>query len=163
MKFLYKFSLLSAVLGIMSTAILDCWNFLSHIIFDVPLTRYEFIGRWMLHMIDGQFYHQSIKQSSAIYGELVAGWLGHYMIGIFFASLLLGGWGLKWLQRPALMGAMTVSLFTVVIPYFIMQPAMGHGIAGSLTPNPQAMIIKVIALYFAGSLINLVNQLRHKV
>lgn len=170
MNTLYNFSRLSVVLGIMATAILDTWNLLRHLILDIPLTRYEFIGRWMLHMLDGQFFHQSIKQSSVVPGELVVGWMGHYIIGIFFAALLLGGWGLKWLQRPALISAMAVGLFTVIIPYFIMQPAMGHGIAGSLTPNPQAMVMKVIishvafgfALYFAGLLMKLVSHLIKK-
>jgi hypothetical protein len=71
---------------------------------------------------------------------------------------LLAGWGLKWLQRPSLFPAMIVGLITVAIPYFIMQPAMGQGIAGGLTPNPLGAILKVIishivfgfALYFAG-------------
>lgn len=144
MQKVFKVGLFSIVLGTMATAMLDVWNFARHIFFDAPLTRYEFVGRWMLHMLDGKFWHDSIKQSASMPGELIAGWMGHYMIGVFFAFLLLVGWGLKWLQRPTLMPAMMVGLITVLIPYLIMQPAMGSGIAGSLTANPQAVIIKVI-------------------
>lgn len=162
MQKIFKISSFSIVLGVMATAILDGWNYMRHVAFDVPLTRYEYIGRWMLHMLDGKFWHESIKQSAEMPGELLAGWTGHYMIGVFFALMLLAGWGLKWLQRPTLMPAMLVGLITVLIPYFIMQPAMGSGIAGSLTANPQAAIIKVIvshvvfgfALYAAGLLVS---------
>lgn len=60
------------------------------------------------------------------------------------------------------MPAMMVGVITVLIPYLIMQPAMGSGIAGSLTANPQAAMIKVIvshvifgfALFAAGLVTN---------
>lgn len=144
MKDIFKTGLFSVVLGVMATAILDIWNFVRHLLFDIPLGHYEFIGRWMLHMLDGTFFHESIKQSTPMTGELVVGWMGHYTIGIFFAAMLLLGWGLKWLQKPRLIPAMIVGLVTVAIPFLIMQPAMGSGIAGSLTPNPQGAVIKVI-------------------
>lgn len=170
MQAVFKISSFSIVLGVMATAILDIWNVMRHILFDVPLTRYEFIGRWMLHMLDGKFLHESIKQSASMPGELIAGWVGHYMIGVFFAFMLLAGWGLKWLQRPTLMPAMIVGLITVLIPYLIMQPAMGSGIAGSLTANPQAAVIKVMVshvifgfgLYAAGLVTQKLQVWLHK-
>lgn len=158
MKSLFKTVWYSIIIGVLATAFLDIWNVLRHYLFDVPFTKYEFIGRWMLYMLEGKFYHVSIKLSSPINGELLAGWAGHYAIGIVFAAILLIGWGVEWLQSPKLKSAMLVSMATVVIPYFAMQPGMGLGVAGSASPDQAAAILKVIishivfgfGLYFAG-------------
>lgn len=64
MQQVFKIGSFSIALGVMATAMLDIWNYARHLLFDVPLTRYEFIGRWMLHMLDGKFLHESIKQSA---------------------------------------------------------------------------------------------------
>ena len=56
--------ILSIVLGVAATAFLDVVNYLQHIVLDKPLTRYEFIGRWVIYMTDGVFSHESIKTCS---------------------------------------------------------------------------------------------------
>ncbi len=144
MNRLRDFVFQSAFLGVLSTFFLDVWNFGRHWLFDVPLTKYEFIGRWLLYMLEGRFVHDSIRKADPLAGELLIGWIGHYAIGILFAMMLLGLWGLKWLRKPTLFPALFVGMVTVAIPYFIMQPGMGSGIAGSLTPDPVAARIKVI-------------------
>ena len=44
--------------------------------------------------------------------------------------------GSNWLQHPTLIPAITFGVFTVVAPFFIMQPAFGLGVAASKTSNP---------------------------
>lgn len=161
MAYLFKLSFYSIILGAIATALLDLWNIARHYLFDTPLTKYEFIGRWMLYMLDGQFYHASIKAAQALPYELMAGWIGHYFIGMVFAALLFLLFGLKWLEKPTFKPAITVGMVTVIVPYFIMHPGMGMGIAGYLTPNPLSVITKVIishvvfgvTLYLGGHLI----------
>lgn len=131
-------------LGILATGFLDAWNLFRHLAFDVPLTNYEPVGRWLLHMMDGKFVHEHIRHAAEKPGELVAGWAGHYAIGIVFAVILVLGWGRSWLERPRPVPALIVGLVTCAIPFFIMQPAMGNGIAGHLTPDPWAARMKVI-------------------
>jgi len=46
--------------------------------------------------------------------------------------------GLDWAREPRLLPALIVGLFTVVAPFFVMQPGMGAGIAAAKTPNPTA-------------------------
>lgn len=57
--------------------------------------------------------------------ECLIGWVAHYVIGIAFAALLLGAWGMAWLRQHALAPALIVGIGTVVAPLLVMQPAMG--------------------------------------
>jgi hypothetical protein len=52
--------------------------------------------------------------------------------------VLLAIWGRPWLHAPTIWPALAVGIGTVVAPWFVMQPAMGAGIAGSRSPNPLA-------------------------
>ena len=149
---------LTATIGIFATAFLDLFNLLRHEFLGQPLTKYEHIGRWVLYMFDGKFRHESIAKATSIQGELLLGWLGHYGIGILFAAILVGLWRVSWLKSPRLLPAMIVGLATSVVPFFILQPGMGAGIAGTLTSDPLALQLKVLithaifglGLYLAG-------------
>ena len=143
-----KLLLLAALLGVAATAFLDVVNYMQHIIFNKPLTRYEFIGRWVIYMIDGVFSHQSIKSAPPRTGELMLGWFGHYAIGVGFALLMLAFTGFKWIRKPTFAPAFIVGLVTCSIPFFIMYPGMGYGIAGLDTPNPTMLQIKVLISHF---------------
>ena len=152
MKKVIEIGTYSIIVGVLATAFLDLWNLLRFYFVDVPLTKYEFIGRWMLYMLEGKFSHVSIKQSAPVPGELLVGWLGHYAIGIAFAAILLIIWGIKWLKAPTFKAAMLVGMGTVVVPYFIMQPGMGLGIAGSASPDQIGLIVKVIVSHIVFSI-----------
>jgi hypothetical protein len=69
-------------------------------------------------------------------GERVIGWTAHYSIGVTFATLLLAVFGLDWARSPSLLPALGVGVVTVVAPLFLLQPALGAGIASSKTPRP---------------------------
>lgn len=60
----------------------------------------------------------------------------HYAVGIAFAALLVGLYGVQWLDVPTVWPALIVGTVTVVIPYFVLQPAMGAGVAASRTATP---------------------------
>jgi len=139
---------LSVVLGIAATGFLDIVNYLQHIVLDKPLTRYEFIGRWAIYMTDGVFSHQSIKTAVPRTGELMFGWVGHYSIGIGFALLMLIFTGVKWVLKPSFLPAFVVGFATCSIPFFLMYPGMGYGIAGLHTPNPAVLQSKVLFSHF---------------
>src|SRR5467141_3465460 len=42
----------------------------------------------------------------------------------------------QWLREPTVLPAMILGLATLAIPFFVMQPSFGLGIAASKTPNP---------------------------
>lgn len=58
------------------------------------------------------------------------------MIGAIFALALVFLASPQWLQEPTILSAMILGLATVAIPFFVMQPSFGLGIAASKTPNP---------------------------
>jgi hypothetical protein len=55
---------------------------------------------------------------------------------VAFAGLLVLLYGTDWIRSPRLVPALLVGIGTVLVPLFVMQPAMGAGIAASNTPTP---------------------------
>jgi hypothetical protein len=66
------------------------------------------------------------------------GWSIHYLTGIVFAAGLIYIVGFEWLRAPTLGPALLFGVGTVAVPFFVMQPGMGAGVAASRTPNPGA-------------------------
>ena len=124
--------------GVGATMVADAWTLVRKRVFAVPLLNFALVGRWVAHMARGRFRHDSIAAAPPVRGESAIGWVVHYLIGIAFAFLLPATWGLDWLRHPTLGPALIVGVGTVVAPFFVMQPAMGAGIAASRTPRPAA-------------------------
>jgi len=151
--------------GIGATATTDLWAMARKQLFGVAPPNYGLVGRWIAAMHRGRFMHESIAATPPVRGEVALGWIAHYLIGIGFAALLPAIWGSDWTRRPTLLPALIVGVATVAAPFFVMQPAMGAGIAASRTPRPagariQSLINHAIfglGLYASGLLASLVN------
>ena len=126
------------VMGVAAAALMDAWALVLRRAFGIPTLDYALLGRWIGHFPRGRFVHERMSAAEPVPGERPLGWLAHYAIGVAFAVLLLVGWGLDWARSPSPWPALIVGLGTIVAPWFVMQPAMGAGIAGSRTPNPAA-------------------------
>jgi Protein of unknown function (DUF2938) len=136
-------SMLGTVLvGIGATAVTDLWAVVRKRLFGIAPPDFGLVGRWLAHMARGRFRHDSIAAAPRVRGERAIGWIGHYLIGISFAAVLIGTWGIEWLEQPSLGPALFVGIATVAAPYFVMQPGMGAGIAASRTPRPAAARIQ---------------------
>jgi len=123
------------LIGIGATVLMDVWlAFIKRI--GVPTLNFAFIGRWAGYLLHGRFSHVAISKAEPIRGELAWGWLVHYAAGIAFAALLVIVQGLAWMLKPTLLPAVATGVLTVVVPLFVMQPAMGAGFASSRTPTP---------------------------
>ncbi|AJC22455.1 DUF2938 domain-containing protein [Pandoraea pulmonicola] len=161
-------SLIAQILavGVFATVIMDLWTLLLRHLFGVMPLDYALVGRWLGHMGAGQFAHAGIGRSPPVRGEKALGWAAHYVIGVVFAAGLILASGEVWLQSPALGPALAFGLITVVLPFFVMQPAFGAGIAASKTPKPtQARVRSLIThgvfglgLYAGGWLANVVQR-----
>jgi hypothetical protein len=126
------------VIGLAGAALMDAWSLVLRRRFGVPTLDYALLGRWIGHIPRGQFFHERIASAAPVPWERPLGWVAHYSIGVAFAFLLIGIWGPDWLRAPTLLPALLVGLGTIVAPWFVMQPAMGVGIAGSRSLNPRA-------------------------
>lgn len=122
-------------IGAGATVVIDLWAALLRR-FGVPSLNFALLGRWVGHALRGQLMHESIAKASAVRRELLLGWLAHYTIGVSLATLFLASSDLDWARSPTLGRALLFGVGTVVAPLFILQPALGAGIASSKTPRP---------------------------
>lgn len=132
------FFICAFLIGAGATAVMDLWAITRKHLLSIPSPNYRLVGRWLAHMPRGRFRHDSIAAALPVKGEGLVGWTAHYLIGIAFAAILLGIWGLAWVRHPSIGPALTVGIGTVAAPFLVMQPGMGAGIAGSRTPRPAA-------------------------
>ncbi len=123
------------LIGAGATLVMDLWALLLKQ-FGVPSLNFAFLGRWLGHLPERQWIHESIAKAAPVRGERLLGWCAHYSIGITFAAVLLGAFGLDWARSPSLGPALLVGIMTVLAPLLVLQPALGAGIASSKTPRP---------------------------
>ena len=138
---------LSAVdVGLGATLFMDIWALFLNRVFNIPLANYCLVGRWLLHMPEGKFMHVSIVAAPHKRSECTVGWIAHYVLGTVYALVLVAFVSGSWLARPTLLPAMLLGIVTVLVPYLIMQPSFGLGIASSRTPQPtQARLRSLMA------------------
>lgn len=132
------------VIGIGATVFMDLWLMLLKRL-GVKTLNMAFIGRWAGHLAQGRFAHASIGAAPPVAGEGALGWAVHYATGIAFAAALVAVAGQGWLAAPTLAPALTVGIATVGAPLFVMQPAMGLGVASSKTPTPLKNCLRSLA------------------
>lgn len=135
------------VIGIGATLVMDLWAVLLKRVFGVRSLDYRMVGRWLGHMPRGRLAHDNIAAASPVWGERILGWCAHYGIGIVFAALLLLLCGRDWARHPTLAPALVMGLVTLVAPFFVMQPAMGFGVAASKTPKPNTARLRSAATH----------------
>jgi hypothetical protein len=133
-----EFLIAGVLIGAGGAALMDVWSLALRRAFGIPTLDYALLGRWIGHIPRGRFVHDRIAAARPVAGERPLGWLAHYAIGVAFALLLLAIEGPDWVRSPTILPALLVGLGTIVAPWFVMQPAMGAGIAGSRTANPAA-------------------------
>lgn len=132
------------LIGVGATAVLDLWLVALKRL-GVPTGSFALIGRWVAHMARGRFSHPSIAKAEPVRSELAIGWATHYAVGIAFAAVLVALQGSGWVRQPTFMPAFLTGVATVVMPLFVMQPAMGSGVAASKTPAPLKNCARSIA------------------
>ena len=133
-------------IGIGATIFMDLWALLLKR-FGIPSLNFAFLGRWIGRLPEGKWTHESIAKAAPVRGELWIGWCAHYSIGITFAALLVSVYGLDWARSPSLAPAMIIGITSVLAPLFILQPALGAGMASSKTPKPVFNTLKSITTH----------------
>lgn len=135
------------ILGVGATLILDAWWWLLKRMFSVASLDFRLVGRWLGHMPAGRFRHAAIGSTPAVRGELWLGWGFHYVTGIAFAAGFVCIAGEQWLHSPRFLPALVFGVTTVVLPFFIMQPCLGAGVAASKLPSPWRARLKSLVTH----------------
>jgi len=132
----HTYVFVAVAVGLGATLVMDLWAIVLKRAFNIPSPNYCFVGRWLRYMPEGIFRHGSISAAPRKPAECTVGWIAHYAIGVVFALSLVLLASPRWLQEPTLLPAVILGLATVAIPFFVMQPSFGLGLASSKTPNP---------------------------
>lgn len=135
MNILFETTLRVVLIGAGATVVMDLWGALLRR-FGVPSLDLGLLGRWVGGLPRGKLAHASIAKAPPVRGERAIGWAAHYGIGVGFAGLLVGVAGLDWARAPSLLPALAVGVVTTLAPLFVLQPALGLGVASSKTPRP---------------------------
>jgi hypothetical protein len=132
-------SLLPAIaIGLGATLVMDLWAVFLRRAFHTASLDFCLVGRWLRYMPEGVFTHASIARTPAKSAECALGWIAHYALGVVFALALVLVVSPAWLREPTLPPALIFGVVTVAIPFFVMQPSFGLGIAAAKTPDPTA-------------------------
>ena len=148
-----------ALIGIGATVLIDLWALALGRLLGVQGLDYRLVGRWIGHFGHGRFTHDTIFDAHPTRNERLLGWLAHYATGIAFAALFAMAVDADWFAHPRPEIAVLFGVATVTVPFFIMQPALGLGIAASRTPDPLTARVKSVithaafglGLYFSAS------------
>jgi Protein of unknown function (DUF2938) len=129
----------AVLIGAGATAIMDGWTMVRERLLGIAPLDYGLVGRWIGHLLSGRFRHDQIAVSPPVQGERLIGWSAHYLVGIVLAAMLLAVWGLDWVRHPTVIPPLVVGVGSVILPFLLMQPGMGFGVAASRTPRPMAV------------------------
>jgi hypothetical protein len=142
---LESFVVQAVIAGVFATAMLDLWQRLLHAVAGIPPANWAMIGRWFAYLPRGQVVHRPIGATAEVRGELALGWAMHYLVGLAYGFAYLGllVYGLD--RPPSLLNGAVFGAASVAIAWFIMQPGIGIGVMGRLTPNPAVPILNALA------------------
>jgi DUF2938 family protein len=126
----------AVAIGLGATLFMDLWALFLKRAFNTPSANYCLVGRWFRHMPEGTFMHASIANASQKRFECMVGWIAHYVIGAVYALGLVALVSGEWLAQPTFLPALLFGVGTVLVPFLVMHPSFGLGIAASRAPNP---------------------------
>ncbi len=134
-------------MGLGASLLMDSWNLFLNRAFSMPSLNYCLLGRWFLGMPEGTFIHPAIAAAPPRRFECPVGWLAHYTIGVVLALVFLALVPAGWLARPTILPALLYGVGTVVFPLFVLQPALGLGIASAKAPKPALARLKSLGTH----------------
>ncbi len=132
------FALHAVLLGAGATLLVDGWAWLLRQTLAIASLDWALVGRWLGHLRHGRWRHARIGEATPIRGERLLGWGFHYLTGIVLAAAFLWLAGPDWQLQPRLLPSLGFGVATVLLPFLILQPALGAGIASARTPRPGA-------------------------
>lgn len=134
------------VMGGVATAATGLWAVLLRRL-GRPTLDYALLGRWIGHWRAGRWRHAAIGDAAPVRHERMLGWCAHYAIGVGMAGMLMAMPGSTWLHQPTWGAALGFGVGSVLLPFLVMQPAFGAGIAAARTPRPWQARLQSLATH----------------
>ncbi len=123
------------LMGIFATIIMDI-GYVFLVVTNIVQGSNEpqFLGRWILHMFDGEFIQENIRAAQEMKFEKPVSLLVHYLTGIFLSGVFLKLSRIRNFPRSIYMG-LIFGWITLLFPWFLFYPFIGFGIMGLDTPE----------------------------
>lgn len=134
-------------LGFGATLFMDAWALFVRRAFNITSLNLCLLGRWILHIPSGVIRHDSIAAAQHKPRECTVGWIAHYTIGATLAVGFLMIASPAWLERPTVLPPLLWGGITVALPFLVMQPCFGFGIASSMTRHPARARLRSITTH----------------
>lgn len=143
-------SFLSIVaIGLCATLFMDIWALFFTPVFGPPSATCRLVGRWLCYMPNGTFRHANIGTASPKRFESAVGWIAHYALGVLYAFAFVAIVSRAWLARPMVVPAILFGLVSITVPFLLLQPSFGLGVAASRAPAPTRARMKSLVAHTA--------------
>jgi Protein of unknown function (DUF2938) len=136
------------IVGVAATLMLDVLQQLMKLIFGWPASNWGIIGRWAAGLPQGKFVNTEIGKSPAVENEQALGWLVHYGVGIAYGAIYLFLVYVVFGTTPGFVPAMIFGLGSILVTWFMMEPALGAGVMGANTPDPTVTRLHDLGSHF---------------
>ena len=124
------------LIGVGSCLIFDIWQRVFQKITAIPPSDWGEAGRWCIGLFrEFRLFMDDTNSSKAYPNEVVAGWLLHYVVAIFYVIVFEIVTSSGFLE-PSIISGFIFGAISVIIPWFFFLPCLGKGIMGSRTRNP---------------------------
>lgn len=97
---------------------------------------WHLVGRWVANIAEGSLSLDPNDETRAVSGELALGWVFHYAVALFYASVyLFGVWHVLG-EPPSLGTALAFGVVTVAAAWFVLMPGLGAGVFATKAARP---------------------------
>jgi hypothetical protein len=128
------FSLQSVFIGILATITMDVLSVTALKLRLIAFLPPRLTGRWFASVARGRILHSDIGRVPPFNHEMAIALPMHYAVGIALALLYLLLISALRLSPRNLIVALAFALFTNILPWLLMFPAMGYGWFGTHGP-----------------------------
>ncbi len=124
------------IIGIVSCLVMDMWQRLLKLLYDINPSDWGVVGRWFLLVVSKRkIYNPTIDEEAPIKNELLIGWIVHYSVAILYSVFFFILLEYE-ICSASLLNGMIFGLISVIVPWFFFMPVLGKGFLGIKTPSP---------------------------
>ena len=142
------FLLQGIISGIIATLLFDLYQFSLTYAYNINKPKWNLAGRYFVGLTHKKYFREDIENENPINNELIFGYIGHYLIGIFF-GLIYVSINLIFFNHPSIFLAIFIGFITVLGGWCIMMPlAYNIGFFASKKEEQKQIIIQNLIAHF---------------